>query len=207
MKKLLHIIATPRGGESNTLKVSEVFLSEFRKNHTDWKIRELNLSEKKLPPLTAKRVEGKYTLMGGKDLSGDIKDSWQEIIAEIEQFTEADIYLISTPMWNFSIPYMLKNYLDIIMQPGYLFHYTNQGPEGLLKNKKMFVITSRGGDYSTETAKKADFQEPYLRFIFGFAGIADIAFINAEQMNMGEELRKKSIRAAREKAKSAAAGI
>ena len=158
MKKLLHIIATPRGGESNTLKVSEVFLSEFRKNHTDWKIRELNLSEKKLPPLTAKRVEGKYTLMGGKDLSGDIKDSWQEIIAEIEQFTEADIYLISTPMWNFSIPYMLKNYLDIIMQPGYLFHYTNLGTYLLLKNKKLFVITSRGGDYSTETAKIADFQ-------------------------------------------------
>jgi len=204
MKKLLHIIATPRGGESNTLKVSEVFLDKFRKNHPDWRIEDLDLSEEKLPSLTAKRVDGKYMLLSGKDLSSDVRESWKEIIVRIEQFTSADIYLISAPMWNFSIPYTLKHYLDVIMQPGYLFHYTSSGPEGLLKNKKVFVITSRGGDYSAEPAKKADFQEPYLRFILGFSGITDITFINAEPMNMGEELQKKSIQTAMEKAKSAA---
>ncbi len=204
MKKLLHIIATPRGTESNTLKVSEAFLDKFTKSHQDWQIETLDLTETELPPLTAKRVDGKYMLLSGKDLSDEISGLWKEIIARIEQFTAADAFLISVPMWNFSIPYTLKHYIDVIMQPRYLFHYTADGPEGLLKNKKMFVVTSRGGDYSSEQMKKADFQEPYLRFIFGFAGITDITFINAGSMNMGDEPRRQSLLAAREKAEAAA---
>lgn len=207
MKKLLHVIATPRGTDSNTLKVSNVFLDEFRKRHPECNIEEIDLSREALPPLTAKRVDGKYVLLSGKELSGDVKESWNEIVARIEQFTAADIYLLSVPMWNFFIPYTLKHYIDVIMQPRYLFRYTDKGPVGLLENKKMFVITSRGGDYSSEPAKKADFQEPYLRFIFGFAGISDVTFINAEPMSMGPELQQKAILAAQEKAKAAAAGI
>ncbi|HBC89339.1 MAG TPA: ACP phosphodiesterase [Lentisphaeria bacterium] len=207
MKKLLHIIATPRGDASSTLKVSGAFLVAFRQKHQGWTVDELDLTKEEIPSMTVKRVDGKYALLNGKDLSGEMKESWNEIVSQIERFTSADVYLISVPMWNFSIPYTLKHYMDVIIQPRYLFRYTANGPEGLLKDKKMVVITSRGGDYSSAEGKKMDFQEPYLRSAFGFVGITDITFINAEQMAYGEELQKKSIIASQEKARTLATQI
>ena len=207
MKKLLHVVAAPRGEESRTLKVSASFLSAFTKSHADWKIDTLNLFDEKLPELTVKSISGKYALLSGKDLTGDLKDSWKEIIKEIERFTSADAYLVSAPMWNFSIPYRLKHYIDIIFQPKYLFQYTAKGPEGLLKNRKMIVITSRGGDYRSESARGVDFQEPYLRTIFGFVGIKDITFINAQPMDMGPERQAEELEKAKKKAIETAAKL
>jgi FMN-dependent NADH-azoreductase len=201
VKKLLHIIATPREDESRTLRVTESFLGVFRGTHPDWVIEELDLFKEPLPSLTAKRVDGKYVLLAGKDLHGELKDAWGEIITHIERFMSADAYLISTPMWNFSIPYALKHYIDIIVQPKYLFRYTESGVEGLAKNKRMAVIASRGGDYISPETRGADFQEPYLRFIFGFVGITDITFIVAQPMDMGMELQENKIREAQENAR------
>jgi len=208
MKKLLQIIATPRGEDSRTLKVSAAFIEEFKKRHPDWDVEELDLFKKDLAPLTVKRVDGKYILLGGKDLPAEYEKAWQGIIAEIERFSSADVYLISTPMWNFSIPYVLKHYIDLIIQPKYLFRYTDKGPEGLLKNKKMVVITSRGGDYSGSEASKFDFQEPYLRAIFGLVGITDITFINAQPMDaFGVEVQREKIEEAKTIARRIAEGI
>jgi FMN-dependent NADH-azoreductase len=205
MKKLLHIISTPREDESRTLQVTDAFIGPFKESHSDWVIDELNLWKETLPPLTRKRVDGKYILLAGKDLHGDLKDTWEEIVAQIERFLSADAYLISTPMWNFGIPYVLKHYIDIIIQPKYLFRYTQTGVEGLAKNKKMIVISSRGGEYITEQMRTHDMQEPYLRLIFGFVGINDITFIKAEPMDMGPELERKGIMEAQERAREIAA--
>jgi FMN-dependent NADH-azoreductase len=203
MKRLLHIIATPRENESRTLQVSESFLEAFKETHPDWVVDELDLSKETLPSLSMKSVSGKYVLLTGKDLFGSLRESWVEIIQHIERFKTADFYLISTPMWNFHIPYMLKHYIDLIVQPKHLFHYKEDGtPEGLIKDKKMIVITSRGGQY-TGNNEKYDFQEPYLRLIFGFVGITDIHFINAEPMDMGLELQKESIQKAKKIAQEA----
>ncbi|MDD4879067.1 MAG: NAD(P)H-dependent oxidoreductase [Candidatus Omnitrophica bacterium] len=204
MKKLLHIIATPRGEESRTLKVADAFLEEFRAEHPDWAVEDLDLSKEELPSLTLKRVDGKYILLSGKDLSGELKEAWEEIVRHIERFMSADGYLISTPMWNFSIPYTLKHYIDVIIQPKYLFRYTAAGSEGLVKNRKMVVIASRGGDYSAGKARAADFQEPYLRAIFGLVGITDISFVVAQPMDMGPELQKQKINEAQQAARAAA---
>lgn len=203
MKRLLHIIATPRENESRTLQVSESFLEAFKESHPDWVIDELNLSKEKLPPLSMKSVSGKYILLDGKDLFGSYRETWAEIIQHIERFKTADFHLISTPMWNFHIPYMLKHYIDLIVQPKYLFRYKEDGTtEGLLKDKKMVVITSRGGRYSNGN-EKYDFQEPYLKSIFGFVGITDIHFIKAEPMDMGLEIQKEKIEKAKKAAKEA----
>lgn len=205
MKKLLHIIATPRGEESRTLCVSGAFLEAFKAAHADWAVDELDLFKEKLPPLTATIADGKYALLGGKELSGGLKKAWGDIVLCIERFLSAEAYLLSTPMWNFSIPYALKHYIDLIVQPGYLFRYTAQGPQGLVKNKKMTVITSRGGDYTLAGAKHLDFQEPYLRTIFGFSGLTDIAFIHAQPMDMGPEAQRTKIKEAQEAARKKAA--
>jgi FMN-dependent NADH-azoreductase len=202
MKKLLHIIASPRQEESRTLKVSEAFLESFREKNPHYVIDELNLSKEKLPSLSMKRVDGKYLLLGGKDLYGDFKDAWEEVLLAIQRFLSADVYLISSPMWNFHIPYMLKQYIDLIVQPKYLFRYTEQGTvEGLAKNKKMLIVTTRGGNYSLPQTKDLDFQEPYLRMIFNYVGITDITFIKAEPMDMGREMQEQKLNEAIESAK------
>lgn len=175
MKKLLHIIATPREEESRALQVTETFLKAFNEGHQDWAVEELDLTKERLPSLTRKRVE----------------DAWQEIIAHIERFLSADAYLISTPMWNFSIPYTLKQYIDIIVRPKHLFRYTETGVEGLVKNKKMVVIVSRGGEYLTPETQKFDLQEPCLRVIFGYVGITDITFITAQPIRWTWALKRR----------------
>jgi FMN-dependent NADH-azoreductase len=206
MKKLLHIIAAPRGEDSRTLQVSEVFLHVFRQEHSDWVVEELDITKEKLPSLTMKRIDGKYVLLSGRELTGDLKRAWQEIIAHIDRFLSADAYLLSTPMWNFNIPYLLKQYIDIIIQPKYLFRYTDTGGiEGLVKGKKMTVVTSRGGDYSPRSpSRDFDHQEPYLRTIFGFVGITDINFIIAQPMDMDTDKQKAALQRAKEEAAWAA---
>lgn len=203
MKKLLHIIATPREDESRTLRVTGAFLEGFGKSHPDWVVEELNLYTEELPQLTVKRVDGKYMLLAGRDLFGELKEAWEAIIAQIERFTSADGYLVSTPMWNFSIPYRLKQYIDVIVQPKYLFRYTATGVEGLVKGRRMVVAASRGGDYSTPETRGGDFQEPYLRFIFGFVGITDISFVVAQPTDMGQEPQEAAIRRAQAAAREA----
>lgn len=184
MKKLLHIIATPRGELSRTLEVSNAFLKEVLNNNT-YDIKKLNLFEENLPQFDGNKVSGKYELMEGKNLSASSLEAWGKIQTMIDYFLSFDAYLISSPMWNFSIPYILKQYIDLILQPGYLFTYTETGPKGLAIDKKAAIITSRGGDYSTGTAKLFDNQEPYFKTILPFIGITDLSFIHAQPMDAG----------------------
>jgi FMN-dependent NADH-azoreductase len=201
MKRLLHIIATPRVEESFTLQISAAFLHAFREKHPEWIIDELDLSKEELPSLATRSVSGKYVLLSDKDLFGSLKESWTEIFHHIERFKTADLFLISTPMWNFHIPYMLKHYIDLIVQPRHLFRYKEDGStEGFVTRRKMVVLTSRGGEYEGDAAKM-DFQEPYLRAIFDFVGIKDITFIKAEGMNIEGEKRLRALATAIEKAK------
>jgi FMN-dependent NADH-azoreductase len=204
-RKLLHIIATPHGEDSRTLQISEVFLDELKKRNPDLVVDELDVTKEELPSMTLKRLDGKYVLLDGKELYGDLKDTWQEIISHINRFLSADVYLISTPMWNFSIPYFLKHYIDVIVQPKYLFRYTDNGVDGFAKGRKMLIITSRGDEYEEPESIKLDHQEPYLRSIFGFVGITDITFLIAQPMdNKGHEIQKQKIEEAKERAKKAA---
>lgn len=207
MKRLLHIVATPREDISNTLQITESFLSSFSQIHSGWIVDELNLSQETLPHLSMKSVSGKYTLLQGKELFGSLRASWLEIVQHIDRFKTADFFLISAPMWNFHIPYMLKHYIDLIVQPKYLFRYTESGQvEGLVKDKKMVIITTRGGQYIGPT-QDLDFQEPYLKTIFGFIGIVDVVFIKAEPMDRGIELQKKKIEEAKKMAEDLAKTI
>lgn len=206
MKKLLHIIATPRGDDSRTLKVSKAFLEAFRKKNPGCPVDELNVTTEIIPSLTVKVVEGKYALLGGRDLTGKLEEAWKDVVRHIERFLAADVYLISTPMWNFSIPYALKQYIDVIIQPKYLFRYTDKGVEGLAKNKKMVIIASRGGDYGPDSPARAyDLQEPYLKTVFGFVGIQDITFVVAQPMDaLGPDVANKKIEEAKVRARAVA---
>lgn len=188
--RLLHIVATPRGLASNTARVSNVFLEALLGKRDDVSVRTLDLFSADLPAVAGTNIESKYKLMTGQSLDEAASSSWRQIESNIEKFLEADVYLLTTPMWNFGIPYALKYYIDAIVQPGYLFKYDEKGtPEGLVKGKKMICVTSRGGDYSSGPLQVYDFVENYLRTIFGFVGITDMHFFNVQPMDVSMEMR------------------
>ncbi len=202
--KLLHIVATPRGHESNTIRVSNVLIEELYARYADLRVHVLDLFKADLPFVAGENIENKYKLMTGQELDEHHKSSWESIEATIKRFLDADIYVITTPMWNFGIPYALKYYIDAIVQPGYLFRYNEQGiAEGLVLGKKMIVVTSRGGDYSPNSyMRNLDFVEPYLRTIFNFVGITDLHFINAQPMDFSISMRRDALLKAIEEAKA-----
>ena len=179
--------------------------------HDEVEVDVINLFNEELPSVAGNNIETKYTLMMGQPIERSHIESWRRIESLIEHFVAADIYLLTTPMWNFSIPYALKYYIDCVVQPGYLFTYTDLGqPVPLVLGKKMICVTTRGGDYSPGGPMHAyDFQEPYLRTIFGFVGITDIQFVNVQPTDVNLELREAAmthaIEVVREIAKSSIA--
>lgn len=199
--KLLHIIASPRGEKSRTLGISNEFLKALKAKNPNLIIEDLDLFKTSLPEVFGYTVDAKYALMSGGILEEKTKTSWEEVSRYSTEFLSYDAYLISCPMWNFTIPYKLKHYIDIIMQAGILFSFTANGVEGLALNKKMFCITSRGSDYSESSPMhQLDFQEPYLRSIFGLAGIRDISFINSQPLDFAPGITQASLEKAKEEA-------
>jgi FMN-dependent NADH-azoreductase len=184
--KVLHVIASPRGAFSSTLRVSETFLDSLRAQRGDVEVDVVDLFNADLPGLAGDNIEAKYTLMMGQPIDRNHAQSWQQIERLIEHFLSADAYVFSVPMWNFSIPYALKYYIDCIVQPGYLFRLSDMGiPLPLVHGRKMLCITARGSDYSAGSPTHAlDFQEPYLRTIFGFVGITDMTFVNINAVDI-----------------------
>ena len=207
--KLLHVVATPRRTKSNTLQVSDAFLKSLLAHRDDVVVEVVDLYNHNLPAIAGDNIEAKYSLMIGQPIDKSHEESWRRIETLIRGFLAADAYLISTPMWNFGIPYALKYYIDCIVQPGYVFRYDEVGHVvPMVHGKRMLCVTSRGGDYSPSSPMYAyDFQEPYLTSIFGFIGITDIQFISAQPMDIAPDLRETAVAAAIAEAESLAGSL
>jgi FMN-dependent NADH-azoreductase len=189
--RLLHVISTPRGLASNTARVSSCLLEALRDEDDSLEVTTIDLFRADLPSVAGKNIESKYRLMTGQAIGDDAQESWRQIERTIEQFMAADVYLFTVPMWNLGIPYVLKYYIDAIVQPGYLFRYTEDGQvEGLVKNKTMLLAISSGSEYTTQPMASYNFVESYLRAIFGFVGLTDIHVFHANGMDMGTEVKK-----------------
>ncbi|MCX8933895.1 FMN-dependent NADH-azoreductase [Vibrio parahaemolyticus] len=108
----------------------------------------------------------------------------------IEEVKAADTLVIAAPMYNFTIPTQLKNWIDLIARAGVTFKYTENGVQGLIEGKKAIVVTTRGGIHKDSPT---DNVTPYLRTVLGFVGITDVEFVYAEALNMGEDAASKGI--------------
>ena len=207
MEKLLYIQASPRGDRSKSTQVAKAFLDSYRKTHPDDPIRILNIFEEDLPAFDGFAVQAKYAIMHGKEHTPEERQAWDAVEKMIADFKDADKYLLSLPMWNFSIPYRLKQYIDIIVQPGYTFTAGEKGYEGLVKGKPLVAIYSRGGTYAEGSpASSFDLQKKYTEQIFGFMGFENIRSILVEPMLHGqpedvEKVVKSSIEKAERMAK------
>jgi FMN-dependent NADH-azoreductase len=175
MSKLLYIQASPRSERSSSTDVANTYIDAFKTASADNPVSTLNIWEMNLPEFDGDRLNAKYSFLHGQNPSDAEATAWQEIVAIAEQFKDADCYLFSVPMWNFSIPYKLKHYIDIITQPGLTFSFDPEtGFFGLVTGKPVTAIYSRGGEYENAEAKGMDFQKPYLEMAMGFIGFREI---------------------------------
>jgi FMN-dependent NADH-azoreductase len=195
--KLLHVVATPRGDSSHTLPIARAYIDALLEARPDTEVEEVDLFTLDLPAIAGTNIRAKYMLMTGQPLDDEARESWADIERMNRHFLAADSYLLSVPMWNFTVPYVLKYYIDCIVQPGYAFRVEATGVAPLVLDRRMVCITSRGSDYSPGSPYEPyDFLEPYLRAIFGFIGITDIDFVNAQPMDYGPDLRAAAAAAA-----------
>jgi FMN-dependent NADH-azoreductase len=176
MAKLLYIKASPRGDRSYSIAVADKFVESYKAAHPNDEIVTLDLFQTSLPEFDGHILESKYVILHGKEFTSEQKESWTAVEKIIEAFKSADKYVLATPMWNFSIPYKLKHYIDILVQPGYTFSYSPEtGYTGLVTGKPITVVYARGGQYPAGTDFESfDLQTKYMELILGFIGITDV---------------------------------
>ncbi len=187
MSRLLYIQASPRGQRSHSIAVTDAFIEAYEQKHPEDEIVILNVVDASIPNFDGLAVQAKYTILHGKPHSQAEQEVWKDVEQVIEQFTSADKYVLAVPMWNFSIPYRLKQYIDLLVQPGYTFSYSEEaGYQGLVTGKPILVVFARGGEYPPGSEAEAfDQQTKYIELIFGFMGFKDIHSVFVEPTLQG----------------------
>jgi len=194
MTHILHIDTSPRLEKSHSRTLAREFLETWKTHHPDAIVTHRDLARNPIPYIDDTWVTAKFTAADAytPELAAAIALSDKLI----DEFLAADRYVLSTPMYNFGIPAVLKSYIDYIVRPRRTFAVNEDGFKGLVTDKKMILVQARGSDFRPGSAYDAvNFQEPYLKTVFGFIGITDIQMINANGLNT--ELRDQELTAAR----------
>ena len=175
---LLHIDSSALGANSVTRELSAAIVGRWRDALPDLRVSYRDLDLDPVPHVT------------GRGLSGADADEVAAAARTLEEFLAADVIVIGAPMYNFSVPSTLKAWIDRVAVAGKTFRYTADGPQGLAGGKQVIIASGRGGLHS---GAPSDFQEPYLRQVFGFLGIRDIDFVRAEGVALSPEHRAAAI--------------
>ncbi|MGF6995870.1 FMN-dependent NADH-azoreductase [Paraburkholderia sp. GAS32] len=210
MSTLLHIESSPRKKRSASLDVARAYVDAYRDTHPDHRIDVLDLWSVAMPEFDGDALDAKYADLSGAPLSEDQQQAWTSIRQLAQRLHDADTLLFSVPLWNFSIPYKLKHFIDVVSQRGILFSFDERGLQGLLKEKKAVVIYARGLDYSVGSSTPAhsfDFQRPFMEAWLRSVGVTDVKSIVVEKTLLGPELDHAARQAAREQAVTLAQAI
>jgi len=183
---LLHISASPRENRSASITVAKTFIDAYRTAHPGDTVETLDLWHADLPEFNGATIDAKYAIMSGQNPTPEQAQAWQSVRRIAEHFKSADKYVISLPMWNFGIPYKLKQFIDVLVQPGLAFSFSpDTGYKGLITGKPLVAIYARGGAYGPGTGMEAyDAQSSYLKQVLGFIGFTDIKEIFVEPTMM-----------------------
>jgi FMN-dependent NADH-azoreductase len=194
---LLLVTSSLFGENSQSRQIAREFVDALASKNPGTRVVTRDLTPETMPHLTAATLDAVMT-------PADKRTSEQTALAAfadslIEEVEAADTIVLAAPMYNFSVSTTLKAWIDHIARRGRTFRYTATGPEGLLKGRKVYVVTGRGGVYSGESPARAlDFQEPYLRGMLGFLGLTDVEFIHVEGLNISKEEAEKGRARARQ---------
>jgi len=198
MATILVVTASPRGDRSVSRALVTLFTELWAEQHPDDMILLRDVGHHPVPHVTEPWIVGSFAPPDAQTAESKAAIAVSDQL--VDEFLAADRYVFGVPMYNFNIPSTFKAYIDQLVRPGRTFAVGPNGYEGLVKDRKALFLTSSGGSYHSGTPMASlNFQEPYLRTIFGFMGITDLQFIAAENMNQGEDAARQS----REKAESA----
>jgi FMN-dependent NADH-azoreductase len=164
--KLLHIDSAATGAGSVTRELTTAIVARWQDAVPGLAVTYRDLDAQPLPHLTGPVLT---------KVDPAIADAGERTLQE---FLDSDVVVIGAPMYNFSVPSTLKAWIDRVAVAGRTFRYTENGPEGLAKGKRLVIASGRGGIYGDNSP--ADFQEAYLRQVFGFLGVTEIEFVRAE---------------------------
>jgi len=182
MSKLLHIEASPRGERSASITVAKHFIDAYRAANSVDTVETLDLWQAGLPEFDGATIDAKYAILHGQQHTPEQKQAWDAVTKIANHFKSADKYVFSLPMWNFGIPYKLKQFIDVLVQPGLAFSFSPEsGYKGLITGKPAVVVYARGGAYGPGTGMEAyDAQSTYIKQVLGFIGFTDIKEIFVE---------------------------
>ena len=183
---ILQINASARREGANSTRLANAVVDRLKAAHPDARVTLRDLAVTPHPMLDEAALGALFTPADQRTPEQAARAALDDaLIAEIQAH---DTIVLGVPMYNFGIPAQLKNWIDAIARAGVTFRYTETGPEGLLKGKKVYLALARGGLYR-DTDKDA--QVPYLKNVLGFLGMTDLSLIYAEGLNMGPEAAAK----------------
>ena len=183
--QLLRIDSSARRN-SVSRQLTAHFVEAWQQEHPDGTVIERDLATTALPHITDEWVQAIHT--NSESLTAEQKSVLQLSDALVNELVQADTIVIGAPMYNFAIPAPLKAWIDQVVRVGKTVLFAASGPQGVLKGKKVYVVTSRGGAFRPGTpTERFDYQEPYLRHILGFIGLTDVTFIHAENQKPGAQ--------------------
>ncbi len=178
MKKVLNIISSVKGDDSFSIKLSNAVLEKIISIYPNSSIHTHDLSKSPFPHLEEAAFTSFYTPQEKR--TEEHKEALLHSDEAIKELMEADILVLGVPLYNFGIPSTLKAWIDHVARSGVTFRYADGRPEGLVKNKKVYLAMASGGIYSDGPMKSYDFAEPYLRAVLGFIGLTDITTFRVE---------------------------
>ena len=181
MTRLLHIAASPRGPESQSLRIADAFLGAYRHAHPHHQVEEWNLWDGTLPEFGPAAARAKMTVFGGAEPQGESALAWSRARETFERVVAADRLLFTVPMWNAGVPYILKQLIDVISQPGMVFAVEpHAGYEGLLAGRGIrvaVIYTSAVWGPGLGPEFGTDFQSAYFEDWLRWTGVDDITQI------------------------------
>jgi FMN-dependent NADH-azoreductase len=193
MKTLLQIQSSLFNGNGQSSTLSREFVEEWAAANPASRVIKRDLAADPVPHLTAERFQA--FLAAPATRTPEQQAIAAESDALIEELRAADVIVIGLPMYNFGVPSTLKAYFDHVARAGITFRYTERGPQGLLTGKKVYVFAARGGLYA---GTPSDTQTAYVRDFLRFIGLADVEFVYAEGLAMGEASKGKALESAGE---------
>lgn len=190
---ILQINSSARATQSHSSRLAAAIVERLRAQHNDIQLVLRDLGHAPHPELGEDALQALFTPAADRTPVQAARVALDD--ATIAQVQAADVLVLGVPMYNFGVPAQLKNWIDAIARAGVTFRYTANGPEGLLKGKKVYVALTRGGLYRNTPA---DTQVPYLRTVLGFLGLTDVEFVYAEGLAMGAESEQAALASARQ---------
>ncbi|MBX3608734.1 MAG: NAD(P)H-dependent oxidoreductase [Hydrogenophaga sp.] len=191
MQSLLVIRSSLLLGSGQSNQLIDRYVANWRTANPNGQVVERDLARQPIAHLDMARVAAFSTPADQR--SAEQQALVAESDALIAELKAADDIVIGLPLYNFGVPSTLKAWIDQVARAGVSFRYTAQGPEGLIKGKRVYVITTRGGHYRDQPH---DTQTPYVRNVLGFLGMTDLQFVHAEGLALGDDARRDSLQAA-----------